>query len=157
MGDGNQWHSAEAGIKGFEIPQILPAVKRGHSPSCQRAEKREMDQIDVKMENVEFLRVLPYLIDHQHEVWNAVAHGRIKAERTSTTGNQLGAGDRIPTCKERRPVAEPNKFFGQIGSDPLGAAVETRRNALNERSDLCNFHNDITFHRRLPILSTDDY
>ena len=40
-------------------------------------------------------------------------------------------------------AAEPDKFFGQIGSDPLGAAVETRRNALNERSDLCDFHNDL--------------
>src|ERR1700693_2514128 len=136
MGDGNQWHSAEAGIKGFEIPQILPAVKRGHSPSCQRAEKREMEQIDVKMENVEFLRVLANLIDHQHEVRNAVAHGRIKAERASATRNQLGAGDRVPTCKDRHVVAEPDKFLSQIGSDPLGAAVETRRNALDERSDL---------------------
>ena len=143
MGDGNQWHFAEAGIKGLEICQILPAVKRGQSPSSQRAEKREMEEIDVKMENVELLRVLAYLIDHQHEVRNAVAHGRIEAERASTTGNQLGAGDRIPARKERHIVAKPDKFFGQIGNDPLSAAIETRRNTLNERSDLCDFHDDL--------------
>ena len=81
VGDGNQWHFAEAGIKGLEVPQILPAVKRGQGPSCQRAEKREMEQINVKMKNVEFLRALAHLINHQHEVRNGVAHGRIKAER----------------------------------------------------------------------------
>jgi hypothetical protein len=139
MGDGNQWHFAEAGIKGLEICQILPAMKRSQSPRSQRAEKREVEEIDVKMENVEVLRVLAYLIDHQHEMRNAVAHGRIEAERASTTRSQLCAGDRIPTCKQRHLVAEPDKFLGQIGSDPLGAAVETRRNALNERSDLCDF------------------
>src|ERR1700732_676514 len=132
MGDGNQWDFAEAGIKGLEICQILPAMKRSQSPRSQRAEKREVEEIDVKMENVEVLRVLAYLIDHQHEMRNAVAHGRIEAERARTTGAQLGAGDRIPTCKERHIVAKPHEFFGQIGSDPFDAAIQTRRNTLDE-------------------------
>jgi len=42
-------------------------------------------------------------------------------------------------------VAKPHKFFGQVGSDPLGAAIQTRRNALDERSDLCGFYNDLYF------------
>ena len=145
VGDRDQWHFAEAGIKGFEIPQILPAVKRGQGPSCQRSEKREMEQIDVKMKNVEFLCALAHLINHQHEVRNDVAHGRIKAKRASTTGSQLGAGDGVPACKERHIVAKPDEFFGQIGNDPLSAAIETRRNALNERGDLCDFHDDLDF------------
>ena len=33
-----------------------------------------MEQIDVKMKNVELVRVLPDLINHQHEVRNDVAH-----------------------------------------------------------------------------------
>jgi hypothetical protein len=40
-------------------------------------------------------------------------------------------------------VAKPDKLFGQIGDDPLGAAIETRRNALNEGSDLCDLHGDL--------------
>ena len=38
-----------------------------------------MEEIDVKMENVELLRALAHLIDHQHEVRNDVAHGRIES------------------------------------------------------------------------------
>src|SRR5271170_2244772 len=111
-------------------------MKRSQGPRCQRAEKRKMKQIDVKMKNVELVRALPNLINHQHEVWNGVAHGRIEAKRMSATGGQLSAGDRIAARKERHVVAEPDKFFGQVGNDPLGAAIKTRRNALNEGRDL---------------------
>src|SRR6185437_10142793 len=117
VGDGNQWHVAEAAIERLEIPQILPAVKRGQGPSSQRAEKREMEQIDMKMKDVEFI--------------GALAHLRIETKRPSTTGGQLRAGDGISACKQRHIVAKPDKFFGQVGNDPLGAAIETRRNALN--------------------------
>src|SRR3984893_14858709 len=101
------------------------------------------------MKNVELLRALAHLIDHQHEVRNSVAHGRIEAQRTSTTGSQLGAGDRVRACKERQIMATPDEVFGQVGNDPLSAAIETRRNALDERSHLGDFHNDL-YNRRLP-------
>ena len=50
------------------------------------------------------------------------------------------------TSKERHIVAKPNKFLGQIGNDPLSAAVKPRRNALDERSYLRNFHNVLCSH-----------
>jgi hypothetical protein len=37
-------------------------------------------------------------------------------------------------------VAESDEFFAYVGDDPLSAAIETRRNALKEGSDLCDFH-----------------
>src|ERR1700685_482170 len=141
--DGNQWHFAEATIEGLEIPQILPAVQRGQGPSRQRAEQGEMKQIDVKMENVEFVGALANLIDHQHEMRNSVEHRGIKPKRATATGNQVGAGNGVAACKKRHIVAQPDKLFGQVGHDPLGAAIQTRGNALDERSDLCDFHNDL--------------
>jgi hypothetical protein len=57
-------------------------------------------------------------------------------QSTSTTGSQLRAGDGVPACKQRHIVAKPDKFFGQVGNDPLAAAIETRRNAFNERSQI---------------------
>src|SRR5450755_482071 len=53
------------------------------------------------------------------------------------------AGHGVATCKKRYIMAEPDKFFGQVGYDPLRAAVQTRGYALNERSDLRDFHNDL--------------
>src|ERR1051326_8302986 len=99
VGDRNQRHVAEAAIEWFEITQILPAVKRAQGPSGQRAEKREMEQIDMKMKDVEFIGALAHLINHQHEVRNDVAHCRIDTKRASTTGGQLRAGDGVPACK----------------------------------------------------------
>jgi hypothetical protein len=68
-------------------------MKRSQRPSGQRAEKWKVKEIDMKMENVKLLRALAHLINHQPEVWNDVAHGGIEAQRASTTGSQLGAGD----------------------------------------------------------------
>jgi hypothetical protein len=45
-----------------------------------------MEQIDVKMNNVEFLRALAHLVNHQHEMRNGVLHGRIKAEWRAQQG-----------------------------------------------------------------------
>ena len=45
-----------------------------------------MEQIDVEMDNVEFFRTLPNLIDDQHEMGNGVAHCRIEPERATGTG-----------------------------------------------------------------------
>src|ERR1700684_2310786 len=97
--NGNQWHFAEPGIKRLEIPQILAAVKGSQGPRRQRAEEREMEQIDVKMKNVKLVRALTHLINHQHKVGYDVVHGRIKAQGASATGSYIGAGDRVSACK----------------------------------------------------------
>ena len=130
VGNRDQWHIAESGIERLEIAQILPAVKRGQGPGCQRAEKREMKQIDMKMKNVEFLRALAHLIDHQHEVRNDVAHGRIEPKRATATGVQLGAGDRVAACKQRHIVAKP----GQVLRSGRKRSAQCRHKDEEERS-----------------------
>ena len=109
-----------------------------------------MEQIDVKMNDVEFLCPFAHPVNHQHEVRNDVANGRIKAKRASAAGGQLSAGDGVAACKESHVVAKPDKLFRQVGSDPLSATIETRRNALNEGGDLRDFHDDLDFPRRDP-------
>ena len=42
-------------------------------------------------------------------------------------------------------MPKPDELFGQVGNDPLSAAIETGRNALSEGSDLCDFHDDLYF------------
>jgi hypothetical protein len=36
-------------------------------------------------------------------------------------------------------MAKPDEFFGQVGDNPLSAAIETRRNALDEQSHALGF------------------
>jgi hypothetical protein len=36
-------------------------------------------------------------------------------------------------------MAKPDEFFGQVGENPLSAAIETRRNALDEQSHALGF------------------
>jgi hypothetical protein len=79
--------------KGLRFAKSCRAVKRSQRLSRQCAKKREVEEIDVKMNDVELVRTRAYLIDHQREVRNAVAHRRIKAERASATGRQLGRFD----------------------------------------------------------------
>src|SRR5579864_2869714 len=99
------------------------------------------------MKDVEFRRPFAHLINHEHEVRNNVAHGRIKAKRAITAGSQVGAGNGVTACKESHIVAKPDKFFSQVGNDPLSATVETRRDALNEGGDLCDSHDDLKLSR----------
>ena len=73
--------------------QILPAMKRGQGATCERAKKRELEKIDVKMNDVEFVRALAHLIDHKHEVRNGIAHRIIESERVITTGGQFGGSN----------------------------------------------------------------
>ena len=49
-------------------------MKRSQSLSGQGAEKREVEEIDMKMDNVKLLRPLAHLIDHHHEVRHGVLH-----------------------------------------------------------------------------------
>ena len=39
----------------------------------------------------------------------------------------------------------PHEFFGQIGNDPLGPAVEARRAAFGEWGDLGDLHRRFSF------------
>ena len=86
-------------IEGLEIPQILPAVKGRQGPICQRAEKRKMEQVDVKMKYVEFLRALADPINHQHEVRNGVADGRIEAKCAVQEGANSALVTESPLAK----------------------------------------------------------
>src|ERR1700728_2780439 len=93
VGDGDQRHLAEVAVERLEVAQVLTAVQRCQGPRPERTKQRKMKQIDMKMKNVEFLGALADLIDHQHKVWNGVAHGGVEAKRTSATRGQFGAGD----------------------------------------------------------------
>ena len=139
-GDRNQRHVVEPHIEGKQIGQVLAAVQRGHRPARERAEQREMELIDMEVQDVEVGGPLPDAVEHQHVIGNRIAHAGVEAQSLRHAGHEFGGRDRIPAGKQRDVMAERHQFLGQVGDDPLGAAVKPWGNAFDQRRDLRDFH-----------------
>src|SRR5262249_59879954 len=59
-------------------------------------------------------------------------------QRAPATGDQPRRGPRITARKQRDVVSRSDELLGQVRYDPLGAAVQPRRDALVQRRDLCD-------------------
>jgi hypothetical protein len=117
-------------------------VQRGERAVGERMEQREMKEVDMEMQNVEFLDSLAHLVEHEHVVGDGVLDGRIEPQRGHGAAGELGGGDGIAAGEQRHVVPELHQFFGQIGDDPLGAAIQARRHALHQGGDLRNTHRE---------------
>jgi len=62
--DRNQRHVIETQIERQQIRQILTAVQRSHGAACDRPKKREMELIDMEVQDVEVVGPLTDAIQH---------------------------------------------------------------------------------------------
>src|SRR5713226_10746843 len=92
------------------------------------------------MDDVEMRRRLDHLLEHGDLVGDGIAAAAVEAERARRAGMQPGARLRIAAGEERHRMAELDQLFGEIGDDALGAAIEPRRDALDQRRDLGDPH-----------------
>src|SRR5207244_954850 len=60
----------------------------------------------------------------------------VQAQRLPGAGNEARLGHRVAAREQGDLVALPDQLLGEIGDDPLRAAVELGRHALIERCDL---------------------
>ena len=79
----------------------------------------------------------------------------IEADRLVAHGHQRRLGPRLGAGEQRHVVAELDQGVGEMGDDPLGAAVEARRDGLVERCDLGDLHELPRWHRRSDALPVD--
>ena len=140
VGDGHQRHIVEAHIKRNQIGQILPAVQRGDGAVRDRPEQRKLELVDMEVQDVEFIGALAHAIEHQHVVGNWIADAVFEPQRFGYARHKIGGRDRIAAGKEGDLMAERHQLLGQVGDDPLGAAIEARGNAFDQRRDLRDFH-----------------
>ena len=82
----------------LEIGQVLPAVQRRHRPPRLIVEDREVELVDVEMQDVE-LAPCPNLIEHHHVVGDDVADGRIEPQRLGAQGTSLAGVMDSPLAK----------------------------------------------------------
>ena len=125
-------------------------MQRRHIGHRELADQRELKQIDVEVENVEFAGSLPHLFQHHHVIGDRIPGVWIQAQRLFGAFYEFRVGYRIAACEQRHLVPLPNEFFGQIGDNPLGAAVQFGRNTLEQRGNLRDSH----YH--VPVRGQDD-
>ena len=137
--DRNQRHVVEAQIEREQIGQVLAAVQRGDSAACDRPEQREMELIDMEMQDVEVVGALADAIEHQHVIGDRIADAGVEPECLGHAGHEIGRRDRIAAREQRHVMAEANQFLGQVGDDPLGAAVKSWGDAFHQGRNLRDF------------------
>ena len=85
-----------------------------------------------------------------------IAHAGIQAERFGDTGNEIGCGDRIAAREQSHLVAEADKFFGQVGDDPLSTSVKPWGNAFDQGCNLSDFQL-LSFHSSVNVAERPDH
>ena len=140
VGDRNQRHVVEAEIERQQIGQILAAVQRGDGAARDRPEQRELELVDMEVQDVEVVGALAHAIEHQHVIGDRIDDAGVEPQRLGHAGHEIGRRDRIAAGEQRHVVAERDQLFGQVGDDPLGAAIKPWRHALDQRRDLRDFH-----------------
>ncbi len=94
--DQNQRHVAEAQVEWEQIGQILTTMERRNSASCDRPKKREMELIDMEVQDIEVVDPLADAIKHQHVVGDRIADADVKAECLGYAGTRLAAVIELP-------------------------------------------------------------
>ncbi len=115
-------------------------MKRGEGLARELLDRREMQKIDMKMQDVEFASAPQHPVQHQHMVRDRVPHRRVQPESAWDARHKLRPRLRIARCEERHLMALRHQLLGQIGYDPFGAAIKARRAAFRQRRDLGNSH-----------------
>ena len=71
-----------------------------------------MQVVNVEVQDVEIIRTLPHLVEHQHVMRNRVADMRIKAQGPGRARNEFRGGDGIPTREQGDLMTLPNQLLG---------------------------------------------
>jgi hypothetical protein len=105
-----------------------------------RSKDRKMELVDVEMEQVELVRPLAHLVEHQQIIGDHIAHRGGEPKRRTRAGCEFRRGQRVAAGKQSHIMALPDEFFGQIRNDPLGASIIGRWHAFDWGSDLRDPH-----------------
>src|SRR6185312_11286907 len=105
------------------------------------AAKREVEIVDMKMNDIESGRRLGNALNERNMMGYIVATVGIRAQRSSRTRNQTARCARISACKQSNVVPGSHKFLGKPRNPAFCAAIMQGRDALIQRCNLCDTHN----------------
>ena len=116
-------------------------MQRGHGPARQLLEEREMDEVDVEVEDVELVRPPMQLVQHG-EMGGEIGLQwvRVEPDGLVADGHQPGLGPGVGAGEQHDVMPELDQGVGKMGHDPLGTAVEAGRHRFVEGRHLCDPH-----------------
>jgi hypothetical protein len=112
IGDRNDRDICEGLVEGLEILQIQTAMQCRQRAVGEISDQREMQQIDVEMQDIKLMRAAANFLQHHHLMRQLVLDRRVKPQRDVRAGYEPGVGDGVAAGKKRDFVALCNKFFG---------------------------------------------
>jgi hypothetical protein len=87
--DCNQRHVVDRPIERSQIGNVQAAVKGRDGPRRDRAEDWEMQLIDMEMQNVELVRPLPHIFEHEDVVREGIANRSIEPQCAGRARHQV--------------------------------------------------------------------
>ena len=130
----------KGGVVGLEVGKVEAAVQGRQRAVGETGHEREMQQINMEMDDVEIVGLAAHVVQHHQMVGQGVLDGGIESQGHVRAADQFRRGPRVAAGKQGDVVALMNKFFGEVGNHPLGAAVEVGRHAFHQRGNLRNPH-----------------
>jgi hypothetical protein len=134
------------------IGKIQPPVQRRHAFMKQVLEQRELQQIDVKMDDVEFVSAAAYPFQHHKHTGRMIADAS-QAQALRTKGNQFRGCSGVAARKKRDVVTFSHEFFGKPGNYSFSTSIKTWRNGFGQRCYLRNPHHCLPL-EKAPVRQT---
>jgi hypothetical protein len=128
-----------SGARG-DFRQVKPAVQRRHRRGAGAGEQREHPVIEVAVQDVEPAGFAAHALHLRHVRGDGVAQGAVEPQRRGPHAFQVGGGLRIAAGEQGDVVPHVHQGLGQVGDDPLGAAIEARGHGLGQWGDLGDTH-----------------
>ena len=127
-------------IKWNQIGNIEPPMQGRHVRHALTPAQREMQVIDVKMDDIEFRGALKDMLEHQYLIRHLVCAVLVQPQGAPARSDQSGRRLGVPTGKERYFVTLPHQFLREMRHDPFRPAVLFWRDTFKKRRHLSNSH-----------------
>jgi hypothetical protein len=133
VGDRDDGCVAKMRIEGREHGKVLPPMQCRYRHVVQHRNKRELQLVDVEMQNVEFKRMLHDLVEHHHVIRDRIVPLGIQPKRSVGARNEVCARDRVAACEQGHIMTLSHEFFREVRDDPFSSAIESWGHALDQR------------------------
>src|SRR5260221_3344381 len=138
--DGDDGHVAEFPIQRRQVWYVEAAVKCSHGRDRQTRADREVQIVDVKVDDIEFLGVAEHELQHANMMGQLIHAVLAQTEEMLGRGDQPGASNGITTGEQGYVMSLTNQLFRQVRDNPLGSTVILGRDTFIERRNLRDLH-----------------